>query len=100
MSLNYYQIIHLYQRFVILQILSHLHCRKEVTSMDNPLILIENGCDDLHLGSKVCVEEPQDLLNSVRSALCTGITNSEVIGKKVADDLEEQPSDTKRGQMS
>ncbi|XP_075214262.1 uncharacterized protein LOC142320422 isoform X1 [Lycorma delicatula] len=103
---------------------------KEVTSMDNPLILIENGCDDLHLGkdiiilanlpadqtdfylcsqivkavassgSKVCVEEPQDLLNSVRSALCTGITNSEVIGKKVADDLEEQPSDTKRGQMS
>lgn len=51
-------------------------------------------------GSKVCVEEPQDLLNSVRSALCTGITNSEVIGKKVADDLEEQPSDTKRGQMS
>ncbi|XP_075214463.1 uncharacterized protein LOC142320492 isoform X2 [Lycorma delicatula] len=55
MSLNYYQIIHLYQRFVILQILSHLHCRKEVTSMDNPLILIENGCDDLHLGKDIII---------------------------------------------
>ncbi|XP_075213586.1 uncharacterized protein LOC142319788 isoform X3 [Lycorma delicatula] len=31
---------------------------KEVTSMDNPLILIENGCDDLHLGSKILNEQP------------------------------------------
>ncbi|XP_075221696.1 aminopeptidase N-like isoform X2 [Lycorma delicatula] len=28
---------------------------QEVISMDNPLILIENGCDDLHLGKDIII---------------------------------------------
>ncbi|XP_022196336.1 protein tumorous imaginal discs, mitochondrial isoform X1 [Nilaparvata lugens] len=53
-------------------------------------------------GSKQCCEDSGQLLKNLRSVL-QGNNNEnkvDVIGKKVADNLEDTPSDTKRGQMS